>query len=121
MPDRPGRSRTLGRYAPLVGLAFWIVVTSCASALPIRMPRGALFIVSMSTVMAATILGGPAAGAWVGLLGTTELREIRGRVPWYGTLANHAGIVIPAAAAGLVMLAPRASRTNVGRSERAVR
>ena len=25
------------------------------------------------------------------LLGTTELREIRGRVPWYGTLANHAG------------------------------
>ena len=52
-----------------------------------------------STVMAATILGGPAAGAWVGLLGTTEVRELRGRVPWYGTLANHAGIVIPAAAA----------------------
>ena len=62
------------------------------------------FNVSTSTVMAATILGGPAAGAWVGLLGTTEVRELRGRIPWYGTLANHAGIMIPAVAAGLVML-----------------
>jgi len=48
-------------------------------------------------------LGGPAAGAWVALIGTTELREVRGRIPWYGTLANHAGIVLPATAGGLVM------------------
>jgi putative nucleotidyltransferase with HDIG domain len=93
----------LGDYGAIVGLAFWIAVNLFASALPIRMPRGALFSVSVSTVMAATMLGGPAAGAWVGLLGSTEVREIRGRVPWYGTLANHAGIVIPAAAAGLAM------------------
>ena len=89
--------------AAIVGLAFWVGVNLFASALPIRMPRGALFSVSVSTIMAATMLGGPAAGAWVGLLGSTEIREIRGRVPWYGTLANHAGIVIPAAAAGLAM------------------
>ena len=39
------------------------------------------------------------------LIGTTEVRELRGRIPWYGTLANHAGVVIPAVAAGFVMLA----------------
>ena len=59
----------LGDYGAIVGLAFWIGVNLFASALPIRMPRGALFSVSVSTIMAATMLGGPAAGAWVGLLG----------------------------------------------------
>jgi putative nucleotidyltransferase with HDIG domain len=93
----------LGTRASLGGLAFWIAVTLIASALPIPMPRGALFAVSVSTIMAATILGGPTAGAWVGFIGSTELRELRGRVPWYGSLANHAGIVIPVIAAGIVM------------------
>jgi putative nucleotidyltransferase with HDIG domain len=50
--------------------------------------------------MAAIFLGGPAVGGWVAALGTTEIREIRGRIPWYGTLANHAGLVIPAIVAG---------------------
>jgi putative nucleotidyltransferase with HDIG domain len=63
-----------------------------------------MFAVSVSTIMAATILGGPAAGAWVALIGTTEVREVRGRVPWYGTLSNHGGVVIPAAMAGLAMV-----------------
>jgi putative nucleotidyltransferase with HDIG domain len=94
----------LGDLAPIAGLAFWIGVTLVASAMPIRMPRGTMFAVSTSTIMAATILGGPAAGAWVGLIGTTEVREMRGRVPWYGTLSNHAGIILPATAAGLVMV-----------------
>jgi HD-GYP domain-containing protein (c-di-GMP phosphodiesterase class II) len=94
----------LGAFAPIGGLAFWIGVTILASALPIRMPRGAMFAVSTSTVMAAVILGGPTAGAWVGLLGTTEIREVRGRIPWYGTLFNHAAIMGPAAASGLAML-----------------
>ena len=94
----------LGSYAAIGGLIFWIVANIVASALPVRMPRGALFAVSVSTLMAATILGGPAAAAWVGLLGSTELRELRGRVPWYGTLSNHAGIVIPATAAAIAML-----------------
>ena len=90
----------LGEYAAIGGLVFWIVANIVASALPVRMPRGALFAVSVVNLMAATILGGPAAAAWVGLLGTTELRELRGRVPWYGTLSNHAGIVLPATAPG---------------------
>ncbi len=46
-------------------------------------------------------LGGPAAVGWVALVGTTELRELRGRIPWYGTVANHAGVVLPAVIAGV--------------------
>jgi putative nucleotidyltransferase with HDIG domain len=48
------------------------------------------------------VLGGPAVAAWVAALGTTEMREVRGRIPWYGTLANHAGIVVPAVAAAIL-------------------
>jgi putative nucleotidyltransferase with HDIG domain len=92
-----------GKGAGLAGVVFWIGVTLIASATPVRMPRGAMFAVSLSTIMAATILGGPSAGAWVGVIGCTEIRELRGRVPWYGTLTNHAGVVIPTVAAGLVM------------------
>jgi putative nucleotidyltransferase with HDIG domain len=40
---------------------------------------------------------------WVALIGCTELRELRGRIPWYGAVTNHATLVIPAIAAGLVM------------------
>ncbi len=28
--------------------------------------------------------GGPTAAVWVALVGTTEVRELRGRIPWYG-------------------------------------
>ncbi|HYO42571.1 MAG TPA: HD domain-containing protein, partial [Candidatus Limnocylindrales bacterium] len=96
--------KVFGGYAGVAGMLFWTGVTLLASAMPVRMPRGAMFAVSLSTIMAATILGGPAAGAWVGLLGSTEIRELRGRVPWYGTLANHSAIVIPIAVAGLAMV-----------------
>jgi putative nucleotidyltransferase with HDIG domain len=91
------------QFEILAGLAFWIVVTLFASALPVRMPGGLLVAVSIAPCIAAMALGGPAAGALVALIGTTEMREIRGRIPWFGTLANHAGIVVPAVAGGLVM------------------
>ncbi len=86
----------------LAGVAFWIVVTLFAQALPVRMPRGMLVTVSIAPILAATDLGGPAVGAWVALIGSLELRELRGSIPWYGSVANHAGIVPPAVAAGLV-------------------
>jgi len=87
----------------LAGLGFWVLLALCASALPVRMPGGMLVTVTIAPVMAAASLGGPAAAAWVALFGTTELRELRGRIPWYGTLANHAGIVLPATLGGLVV------------------
>jgi HD domain len=58
---------------------------------------------AFAPTIAAINLGGPAAGGWVALIGTTELRELRGRIPWYGTAANHAGIVLPAIACGIVV------------------
>jgi putative nucleotidyltransferase with HDIG domain len=72
--------------------------------MPVRI-RGTVISVSFAPIVAATLLGGPAAAGWVALLGTTELREIRGRVPWYGTLFNHAGVAFPAMVAGWALLA----------------
>jgi putative nucleotidyltransferase with HDIG domain len=57
--------------------------------------------VSAAPVIAAAILGGPTAAAIVAAVGTLELREIRGRVPWYGLVYNHTFVVIPAVLAGV--------------------
>jgi putative nucleotidyltransferase with HDIG domain len=84
----------------LAGLAFWTVLTLVASAFPVRMPGGTLVSVSSAPLVAVMVLGGPLAGGWVAAVGTTELRELRGEVPWYGTLANHAGLSLPLIAGG---------------------
>ena len=86
----------------LAGLVFWTVITLFASALPVRMPRGTLVSVSIAPIVAAMVLGGPVAAGWVAAIGTTEVRELRGTVRWYGSLANHAGIVLPAILGGLI-------------------
>ena len=77
------------------GLIFWTIVTFVASALPVRLGDGVQVVVSTAPLMAAAVLGGPTAAAWVALIGSTDSRELRGRVAWYGTLANHAAIVLP--------------------------
>ena len=89
--------------AILTGVLFWILLTLVASALPVQMPRGTKQAVSIAPIVGSLILGGPAAGVWVAALGTTEIRELRGRIPWYGTLVNHAAVTLPAFAAGLVL------------------
>jgi putative nucleotidyltransferase with HDIG domain len=91
----------------LAGVGFWIVITLFAGALPVRMPRGTFVSVSIAPIVGAMALGGPVAAGWVALIGTTELREARGQVPWYGTAANHAGMVLPAILGGLVHAALR--------------
>ena len=98
-PPAPGQEAPLGDI--LLGVAFWTALTLVSSALPVQMPRGTQQAVSFAPILASTFLGGPAVGGWVAAIGTTELRELRGRVPWYGTLANHAAAVIPALGAGL--------------------
>jgi putative nucleotidyltransferase with HDIG domain len=84
------------------GIAFWTFVTLLASAMPVKLPFGSQQAVALAPIIAAIVLGGPAVGGWVAALGTTELRELRGRIPWYGSLANHAGAVLPAIVGGLV-------------------
>jgi putative nucleotidyltransferase with HDIG domain len=86
----------------LLGIGFWTALALVGSAYPVEQPRGSQQAVAIAPIMAATFLGGPAVGGWVAALGTTEVRELRGRIPWYGSLANHAGLVIPAIAAGVV-------------------
>ena len=86
----------------LLGVGFWIVLAIVGSAFPVKQPRGTQQAVGVAPVLASIFLGGVAVGAWVAAIGTTEVRELRGRIPWYGSLANHAGLVLPAIAAGMV-------------------
>jgi putative nucleotidyltransferase with HDIG domain len=106
-----GDSSSLGI---LGGVAFWTLLALIASALPVTLPQGTQQAVAMAPVLAALTLGGPAVGGWVAALGTTEMREIRGKIPWYGTLANHAGLAFPAVIGGVVRLVilELASRTG---------
>src|SRR6185503_18262714 len=86
----------------LLGVAFWTILTLIGSAFPVQLPRGTHQAVAIAPIMASIFLGGPAVGGWVAAIGTTEMRELRGRIPWYGSLANHACLVIPAIVAGVV-------------------
>src|SRR4051794_39277027 len=90
-----------GTPAVVGGILLWLVITLFAGALPVRMPHGTQVSVSIAPIVAAMCLGGPVAAGWIALLGTFEGRELRGRIPWYGTAANHAGLVLPAVIAGL--------------------
>lgn len=87
----------------VVDLAFWTVLCLIASAVPVRTPRGNVVSVAFAPIIAVAALGGPAAAGLVALVGTVELRELRQRVPWYGSLYNHAVTVIPAILAGVVV------------------
>ena len=85
-----------------VGVVFWTVATLVASALPVKLPRGSVVSVGAAPVLASMFLGGPFAAAIVSLIGTTDEREVRGRVPWYGTLYNHATVAASIGIAGIV-------------------
>jgi putative nucleotidyltransferase with HDIG domain len=65
--------------------------------MPVRLPRGTVVSVTAAPLLAALALGGPIAAVVVAVIGTTDAREVRGQVPWYGTLFNHAAIGTAAA------------------------
>jgi putative nucleotidyltransferase with HDIG domain len=94
-PIRPGIDQPWG-------VVYWILLTLVASALPVRLPQGTFASVSFAPIIASVVLGGPVAAGIVAVVGTTEDRELRGRVPWYGTLFNHAALLISAVAAGVI-------------------
>ena len=89
----------------VAGLAFWTLISFVASTAAVKITSGVQVAVSTAPIMAAAVLGGPAAAGLVAVLGSTDMREVRGRVVWYGTLANHAAIVLPAIVGGLVIRA----------------
>ena len=84
-----------------IGVAYWTAFTLVGSALPVRLPQGTVASVSAAPILASVFLGGPAAAVIVAAIGTTDSREVRGEVPWYGTLYNHASAISTAAAAGI--------------------
>ena len=101
-PDIALRTGSRSVVDVFLGIAFWTLLTLFAGALPVRMPRGTLVSVSTAPIIASIALGGPVAAGLVALVGTTEVRELRGRIPWYGTASNHAGVVLPAVIAGII-------------------
>jgi putative nucleotidyltransferase with HDIG domain len=89
------------------GITLWTVITVLLSALPVTLPNGNHVAVATAPIVVAMVLGGPTAAGWVAMIGVTELREVRGRIPWYGTLFNHAGVVLPAIAGGMLVIGLR--------------
>jgi HD-GYP domain-containing protein (c-di-GMP phosphodiesterase class II) len=78
---------------------FFTALALVTSAAPVHLPRGTIVSVNGAAILAAAFLGGLPAAAWVAALGSTEWRELRGRIPWYGTLFNHAALVVAAVGA----------------------
>jgi putative nucleotidyltransferase with HDIG domain len=116
-PPEPGIALTLGSASPTVdgpglaapsqvqiiaGIMFWTWLTLVASALPVRLRLGSHQAVALAPIVGAMVLGGPLVAGIVAAIGTTEIREVRGRIPWYGTLANHAGATLPAVVGAVI-------------------
>lgn len=107
----PGLDAGAGRWA---GLAAWTLFGLAGSARIIRDPSGhGTLTFHLPFIVAAMTLGGPVAGGWVAMLATLERRELD-EVPWYGILANHAGLTVAAIAGGVVVLATRAAGEAIG-------
>ncbi len=94
------------------GLLFWIGVGLLGSLRVSSLGGSAVLTLHLPFIVAATLLGGPAAGGWVALVSTIELREIR-EVPWYGSLANHAVCAFGAVAGGVAALLARDATASV--------
>jgi putative nucleotidyltransferase with HDIG domain len=93
---------TVAGHFGFEGLVFWICLTLAASLFPVHIPRGPVVSTFIAPLLASSILFGPFGAALVALLGTWDSRELRGQVPWWGTLTNHASTAISAVVAAWV-------------------
>src|SRR5262249_43435498 len=92
-----------GREGILLGLVFWVAVGLLGGMRVEHLHGQGVLTFHMPFIIAATALGGPAAGGLVAMISTIEPRELRPtEVPWYGTLANHCSIALSAVLAGVV-------------------
>ncbi len=94
---------TGGREGILLGLVFWIAIGLLGGTKVEQLHGHGVLTFHLPFIIAAMALGGPAAGAIVAMVSTIERRELR-EVPWYGTLANHAGLAFSAVVGSLVLL-----------------
>jgi len=91
----------------VLGIGLWIVVGVATSARGTAEEGRTAITLGVAPVVAAFALGGPVAGVWVAALGSLELREFRGQIPWYAVLANRAVLAIPAAVGAILTFALR--------------
>lgn len=101
-------------------ILFWIVLTLLSAAFPVKLPGGVTAHTTTTPIIAAvfdTALPNPFAVCWIALIGTTEPRDVRREVVWYGTLYNRFAYVLAGLAA---WAAVQAVAVPLGRSEPAV-
>ena len=97
-------------WARPAGVLLWTLFGLAGSTRVLRGPSGhGVLTFHLPFIVAAMVLGGPIAGGWVAFLASVERRELTGEVPWYGALANHAGLALAAIAGALL-----ASLTTAG-------
>ena len=95
-----------GREGILLGLVFWVGLGLLGGTRVQHLRGHGVLTFHLPFIIAAMALGGPTAGAVVALISTTERREFR-EAPWYGVLANHAGLALAAIAGGVTLVTVR--------------
>lgn len=96
---------------------FWVALTLFSAALPVKLPGGVVAHTTTTPIIAAvfdTLLPNPFAVCWIAFLGTTEIRDLRRELPWYGTLYNRSSYLLSAFAA---WSAAQAAARALGSSE----
>jgi len=79
-----------------------VIISVTTAAFPVRLPGGVVAHITTAPIIAAVFdaqLANPFAVCWIALIGTTELRDIRREIAWYGTLYNRFAYVLAAFAA----------------------
>jgi diguanylate cyclase (GGDEF)-like protein len=100
-------------YAPfgldpaLSGFSLWVAICVATASQRTQGTGQVPFVSSIAPIMAAGLLGGPAAAVWVALLGTVPIRAIRDGTPWSDLLAGYAARCLAATVGAVVMLGVR--------------
>lgn len=103
-PVRAGIGIGDGPWRLQLGIVFWIVLSLISETMYMQRPTGGTFSVSDAPLLAVAVLGGPLAAGLVALLGSVEIRELGGRVPWYGVIGSRVGVALPAVVSGYLVL-----------------
>ena len=94
-------------WATPAGVGLFVAVTLLASAVGATRRGSATIGMAFAPIVAASVLGGPTAGAWVALVGVTGRRESGSGIHLYGILATHAALAVAAILGGACALAVR--------------